>query len=62
MRCLFSELTMRDQVLAYSVKSEFQALERHAVVSSAPDVWLSELVRDREQIKQAVVTLTNLGL
>lgn len=61
-RCLFSELTMSDQTLAYSLKSEFQVLEKRDVVSSAPDAWLSELVRDREQIKQAVVTLTNLGL
>ena len=53
-RCLFSELTLSENTFGYSLKSEFQLLERHSAVSGAPDTWLSELLKHREEIQEGI--------
>lgn len=62
MRYLFSELTMDDKGFDYSLRIEFRALEKRAVVSSAPDAWLSELLRGKDEIAHAMTQLEQLTL
>ena len=61
-RCLFSELTLSENIFDYSLKSEFQVLEKRGAVSGAPDTWLSELLRRRGDIAQGVKKLERLSL
>ncbi len=60
MRTLFSELLMDEKSFDYSLRNEFTALKRDNFGFGAPNLWLSELVSNREQIKQGLVRLENM--
>lgn len=60
MRTLFSELTMDEKSFGYSLKNEFTALKREGVGFGASNHWLSELLTNRDKIKQGLVCLERL--
>ena len=62
MRCLFSELTMDENSFAHSLKNEFRALKKGCVVSGAPDIWISELLDRRDDIKQGLKSVLQVSV
>jgi len=53
-RIIFSELTLSENTLEYKCKNGFQALESRFVASSDLIGWLSELLKQREDITTSI--------